>query len=503
MKYFLIIFLCLPLFVGAEALTTDSLKANRHNYNASVELQSIATANGQVPFWMRSKQFGSIPLDGLSVSMIANATKDYQKSTTNKLTDWGFGFNLRSNTGATSELIPVEAYLKGRLSIFQLKIGRSKDMSGLLDTTLSSGSFNLSGNALGVPKVELGIPEFWSLPYTNNLIAFKGKLMHGWMGKVRTSYHGTEQKLLTYYYHLSVYGRLGKPNWKLKLYGGINHDVIWGSDDLIFGDQYQLKNNLQAFWYVSTGKHQKITVPDISKIGNHLGTIDAGFQYETENISIFAYRQQFYEKGALYYLVNLIDGLNNITITNKKYNINSKTYDWHKFLFELFYSKNQAGEAGAKETPSGPEYYYNHATYPEGYSYKGLSLGNPFITAADNARPGLPHHPANFFINNRVLALHFGSTGRIKTISYTAKLSWSRNWGEHRTSGIEYQWYNGTLRHRTYPYGIFQPVNQFSGLLELNYPVKNNYSIGMVVAADKGELLNNSLGCVLKLVKAW
>jgi len=291
---------------------------------------------------------------------------------------------------------------------------------------------------LGIPNIEISVPEFWYIPYTQQLIAFKGRMSHGWMGNIKVQFGELNGEYLpNYFYHMDVYGQLGKPHWKLKLYGGINHDAIWGSDDQVFSGDYRLKTDLEAFWYVLLGKNIGGS-NYISKIGNHLGSIDAGFTYDTEDVNILCYRQQFYDKGALGYLANIIDGLNNITVTNKKYKENSQRWSWDKFLFEIFYSKHQAGEEGAKETPSGPEYYYNHYVYADGYSYKGLSLGNPFITVAKDARANLPNDPTNYFINNRVFAIHLATKGSIWGCNYTAKLSFSRNWGDFLTSGQEY-----------------------------------------------------------------
>jgi hypothetical protein len=497
---FLIFFLCLKsTFSIGNNIVTDSILIidQAENIRATTELYTTATSNGVVPFWMRSNQFGSIPSEGLSTNLVATLYKDYKQG--NKaLVDWGFGLNLRANIGTVTELIPVEAYLKGRLSIFQLKAGRSKDYSGMTDPELSSGSFSLSGNALGIPNIEISVPEFWYIPYTQQLIAFKGRLSHGWMGDVKV-YNG--EFYSNFFYHLDIYGQLGKPNWKLKLYGGINHDAIWGSDDKVFKEEYFLTNYLQAYWYVTLGKN--LNTEHISKIGNHLGSIDAGFSYETDQFIFLFYRQQFYDKGALVHFANAIDGLNNMTITNKKFKPYSQVWSWNKFLLEIFYSKNQAGEEGAKETASGPEYYYNHYVYAEGYSYQGLSLGNPFITVTKDARAGQSHAPVNYFINNRVLAIHLATTGSIGGCNYTAKLSFSRNWGDYRTSGVRYQWFQGKRVEQEYPYGIFTPVNQFSGYLEANRPIGNGYSVGAAVAVDQGKLLNNSVGGFLKLVKKW
>src|SRR5579875_1987042 len=91
-----------------------------------VEAQGIYTSNGQVPFWMRSDQFGSIPLSGASGSLIASVGKQYDSSR-KKLFDWEFGLEGRANVGNTSQFILVEADAKLRLGVVELKGGRSKD----------------------------------------------------------------------------------------------------------------------------------------------------------------------------------------------------------------------------------------------------------------------------------------------------------------------------------------------------------------------------------------
>ena len=63
--------------------------------------------------------------------------------------DWGASFEGRANLGQGSNLILIEGYGKIRLSIFEFRAGRSKEIMGLCDTTLSSGSFSVSGNNLG------------------------------------------------------------------------------------------------------------------------------------------------------------------------------------------------------------------------------------------------------------------------------------------------------------------------------------------------------------------
>lgn len=511
MKIFLFIIVQLFTSIGVysqqllgDSIVDDSTRLRKFNdIKIDGGLHTGFTSNGQIPFWMRSNQFGNVPLKGVSVAIYENIYRDYDKGSRRRLVDWGFGLNSRLNLGSKVRLIPIELYLKGRLGIFQLKVGRSKDLSGLVDSTLSTGSFSISGNALGIPKIELSIPEFWNLPLTDGFLAIKGFFSHGWMGDVHIQ-HGQNKgsSVKTYFHNASFHVRIGKPQWKFNFYSGLNHEVMWGSDKAIFGNQYDL-STIEAFYYVITGKKYAnyIVNRDISKIGNHLGSLDAGFQLNLEKVNVFAYRQQFYDKGALYYLANIEDGLSGLSITNKS--IKRRNLYWKKVLLEVFYSKGQAGAENAKETPSGPEYYYNHGVYQSGYSYKGLGIGNPLVTAADNARDNLPSDPRNYFINNRVLAFHFGMEGGVNVWSYKMKLTYSKNYGDYSTSGVRYFWANGFRIPHTPIFGIFPVTNQFSGFVEASRTLKRGYAIGFVFASDQGNLLYKSVGGSLKLSKSW
>lgn len=487
------------VFAQGDSTLSESKKLHP-DLDTEVALSLNGTSNGVIPFWIKSNQYGSVPLSGVSASLYGRIAKEYKPERAEKLLDWGGAVDIRLNGGSKIELIPIEAYLKGRLSIFQLKIGRSRDREGLVDSALSSGSFTWSGNAPGIPKVELSIPSYWSLPWTNEVLAIKGNISYGWMGKVPLQYgENFGSKVPTNYHHLSFYGRIGKPEWKWKLFGAINHDVIWGSDELIFGDQYDL-SDLEAFWYVLTGA-KYTRAKDISKIGNHLGSLDVGGEYDFPTLKLGIYRQFFYEKGAIGHFANLKDGLNGISLTNKKQG--NGVLRWNSILAELFYSKHQAGEAGAKQTPSGPEYYYNHAIYPKGFSYKGSSMGTPLIIAAKDARDDLVNHPANYFISNRVVAFHLGASVDIMDWTLEAKTTFAKHYGDFRTSGPNEQWFNGKRITQDFRYGKFSPVNQFSGYLEANRPLNGNYYLAAVVAADFGGLLYDNVGTVIKIGRTF
>jgi len=455
-----------------------------------LESQVGVTTKNIVPFWMRSNQYGSVPLSGGSVSLIAGAHIDYD-TVKKRFVDWGVGFEGRTNTGNRSNFTLIEGYGKLKLGSFELRAGRSKEIMGLVDSTLSSGAFSVSGNAIGIPKVQISVPEYTHL-LGGKLFAFKGNFAHGWIGEVPIRYLDRGDETVqsnTYFHQSSLYMRLGKPDWRLKLYGGINHQVFWGEQKTL--SEYKLNSVLETYLYVITGK----TANNFSKVGNHLGSVDVGFQYEFPHYTLFVYRQNFYDVGALANLSNIKDGLNGISIVNKA-QTNSK-FRWKKVLFEMLFTKNQAGYPTSKKTKSGDEDYYNNYVYKQGWIYNQENIGSPFLTTRTTARRNLESIPGDYFINNRVLAFQTGIEGSVKQLHFIGKLSYSRNYGTFGTSI-----YGHSLGSERFPPKvIFKEVQQFSSYLEANKQLKSGVHIGMSAAFDYGKLLENSVGVMWKVSK--
>lgn len=456
------------------------------NKNISFDLASSAgyITPGHLPFWLRSDQFGSIPLDNASFSLIGVIHKDYKPAST-RIFDWGVSLEGRGNIGDRSNFTIIEAFAKLRISVFEIRVGRSKEIMGLCDTSLTSGAWAVSGNALGIPRVQISIPEFYSLPIFGKLFAFKGNYAHGWIGKNSFFSNGEVLQKETWFHQKSLYGRFGKPEWKFKLFGGFNHQVLWCNEN---GEPFS-SSPIKTYLYVITGRN---------RIGDHLGSIDLGFEYDFKNIRLLAYRQNLYDAGALYHFGNIRDGLNGLSLTNMHFT--HKGFQWEKILIEVLYTKNQAGELWSPLTKSGDENYYNNEQYLEGWSYKGLGIGNPFIATRAYTKDGLPSDPIDYFINNRVVAFHLGFEGSVQKWDFILKTSYSLNYGTFGTSEVGH-----TIgKIRTLPvYGIFGEKKQILGYFEAKKEFKKGLSFGFTSAFDTGELYYNSFGLLFSFSKSF
>jgi len=468
--------------------------AQQGNYVFGIESWAGYTSNGTVPFWLRSNQYGSVPLDGASFSLVGMARKDFDPGK-EKLFDWGASFEGRADLGQGSNLTLIEGYGKVRLGILELRAGRSKKITGLCDTTLTSGSWSISGTGLGIPEIELSVRDFWTLPWFGDLFAFKGNFSHGWMGAKDMSRYILLDTVstLSFLHQKSLYGRFGKPLWKLKFYGGFNHQVVWGDEQKYYLDDYTL-TPIQTYFYVITGKKFTNGYIQEERQGNHMGSIDLGIEYQFENVKLTIYRQSIYEAGGLAHLANIEDGLNGLIFENT--NFKNKSYGWKKFVLEVLYTKKQSKDAWSPYADQIYfERYYNHGQYVQGWSYNGTTLGTPFVTTRDNLRTELPTAPRDFYVNNRVIAFHLGGEGTIEGLDYLFKATLSNNYGTYFTADPEG---DGAGVDKAGEYGVFGVQRQFSALFDLGRRVSDAVDVGLLLAADIGNLYDNSVGIMAR-----
>jgi len=460
--------------------------AQNNKFSGALEAQLISTNRVEAPFWFRVRQEGSIPLAGASVGIFGNLKKEYD--TTSNLFDWGAGIAFRTNFGSRVDFNLISGYIKGRASVFEIKLGRWNNYSGLSDTLLSTGSFGISGNALAIPQIQISIPQYYNLPFLNGWVGVRGSLSHGWIGSVPIQFGNVSQSR-SFFHSKALYGRIGKQGGVYSLIAGFNHNAFWGNERNIYSG-FDL-SNWQAYQSVLYGKTW-----GGSKVGNHLGSIDIEIEANWNRVNFVVYRQFFYEKGGLYHLANIADGLNGITLINKAKQESDKGIKWERALFEFLYSKNQGGYLSSPETPSGAEDYYNHYIYAEGWSYKGLGLGNPLFTPRREARDSLAHNSSQFFINNRLMAFHIGGIVEWKKWEVLLKATYSQNYGTYATGNEQYRSSYGEIKEPQVDQ--FVPVAQTSLLLSVKKPISNKTYIGVILGVDAGKLLNSTSGVIIK-----
>jgi len=370
------------------------------------------SSSNYTPFWLRANQFGAVPTEENYLNVGGSTYVDYRKG---KKMDWGLGASARLNLGDTkADLLVQEAYLKGKWGIFELSAGRKKYIQGLVDSTLSSGSYIFSGNSLPMPKIEIVVNEYWHPKFLAGYLGFKGNFVHGFFEQ------GRQNISQVYLHQKSLYGRIGKPNWPLKFYGGFNHQVQWG------GTRRYLKNYkpsnggvptniLKDYFNVVIAKSLAGAGGDtatygfnegFNRLGNHLGSLDVGMEIDGNFGKLFFYRQSVYEDGSLYYGNNITDGLHGIAFSSKR------KRGLVKIVFEYLNTTSQGGnEFDQRLNIRGFDNYFNNGIYPEGWTYMGKGMGTPLMTL--DAETDLNEGKSIYFDNNRVETFYVGAEAMV------------------------------------------------------------------------------------------
>ncbi|HWV32015.1 MAG TPA: capsule assembly Wzi family protein, partial [Dyadobacter sp.] len=256
-----------------------------------VEFVGMGSTNGYTPFWIQSNQYGIVPTTGPNLSARAGLEHYWTISENKTRNEWrvGVGVEAVGNFVQTNKFILPQAHVTLRYKNWELYVGRKKQALGLADSTIGSGSYAWSGNALPIPKIYIGTTRFVPVPFTKGWLSFQGFYSDGLFEKDRPIMADLK------FHQKALYLRIGKPHSLLKLYGGFNHQVQWGGrtkDDLgLTGENGQMPTGFKNYIHAVTGSvggsGEDITFFDsTSRIGNHLGSIDVAMEIETYETSI-------------------------------------------------------------------------------------------------------------------------------------------------------------------------------------------------------------------------
>ncbi len=379
----------------------------------SLELGAGVTNGTYTPFWLRANQYGAVPTKE-SYGTAAVSFSDFVQ--VNQRTSWGYGVRALVNlTETKADVLLQEAYVKGKFGIFELQAGRKKQIQGLVDSTLSSGSYIWSGNALPMPMINLFVQDYWAPKFVQGIVGFKGNYAHGWFGNQRSD-------VADFYLHQkSFYGRLGKPNWLFKFYGGFNHQVQWGgtlkyADPGNFsGKNGKIASGLKEYFYMITGQSMNVVGGDTAtygindgwnRLGNHLGSVDVGMEIDWKKAKIFFYRQSIYEDGSLYHGNNITDGLHGMSFTRKA------EQGLTKVVLEYLNTASQGGAVfNETDVNRGLDNYFNNSVYREGWTYAGKGIGTPMMTL--DSETDLTNTNLTSYDNNRVESFYIGIEAKI------------------------------------------------------------------------------------------
>lgn len=444
-------------------------------YKASV---TAAGATAQTPFWQHANQYGSIPLNGNFGIIDAGIYKVYNPHNP-RLVQWSAGVQGIASYGKSENIFLSDLYAAVKIGRVEILAGQKRMTAGLVDTTLSSGSLAMAGNARPYPRVQVSMPEYFPLYFTNNFVAIKFSYSDGYLGPSKINYGSVTHISDTYLHQKQLYFRLGNSSQRYRIHLGANHQAIWGGEREIM-PLYQL-DMLNAYWHVISGK-----TLDYKKVGNHFGTFDIGGEWQGKDWKFFVYRQNIYETGSLFKVTNFEDGLNGLSVRRTKPLPKGSSYfAFQSFLLEVIGTHNQINRYPISELVLFERAnYFNSYVYQRGWSYYGAGIGTPLASAAATTNSELPRDNSEFTNNNRFWAFHTGITATWLNLKLSFRGTYSRNSGSFLT-----------------PFGgVKQQVSVWLGA-EKNLNILNGCSVYSALSSDIGKLYSNTYGLAIGLRK--
>lgn len=479
-RFLILFFFLINSIANAQGKAWGDSLSLQNSTKLWTEISAFASTSDRTPFWLQTNVWGTVPVTGEAVSLSAGWEGKYYSD--NKKWQLSSGLEGVGNLSKTKELLLPQMYVAFAFKNLELYAGRRKQFYDIGRTELGSGAYLFSSNAMPVPVIQLSVKDYVPVPFTGKWLHFKAAYADGWFEKGREI--TSELKL----HNKSLYLRIGKPLSKLKFHAGFNHAVQWGGKSPYETKDGHMPKGSKNYWYVISGIKPDGRIvngsvfDNTNRVGNHLASIDFAFEWNTDQVNIFLYRQQVVEDGSLYHLLGVKDGLTGLQIRSKRPAASFLTLK--TFVAEYLYTKDQGGDIFTGTGMNGRDNYFNNSQVRDGWSYFGRTIGTPFITP-DKSNLMPQEGGDSFTNNNRVGVLHLGLGGTLGDSEWTSKLSFSSNEG-------------------TYNNPFPEPVKQFSGLLSLRRNTDllgQNTKIGLSLAIDDGQLYKPSAGLMLTVRK--
>jgi hypothetical protein len=438
--------------------------------HSSVELQAIASDVGATPFFLSRLQYGAIPLDNPGVVAIVRNGKNYNLK---KKFDWKYQVQATGWAGKQNDFWLTEAYVSGRRGNWELWAGRRKEVYGLGDTAMTSGFYAWSGNAVPIPKIQFGTRDY--VDFAKGHLGIFMTFAHGWLDNQGPVLDGLlHQKTL--------YGRIGRRNALINLFGGVNHQVMWAG---VSRNGTTWGTGLNTFYYVVTTSKNRETIkidPNAPatefgyQYGAHLGSIDFLLKIQPEWGTVSIYKQTAWETGRIAKLVTANDGITGISM-----HLN-RTKLLQRIIFEYIYTANQghyysglAKLLGMRD-PHADEYENNFNGTHGGWHYMDRGIGTPFLVY-DMESEGTGY----YFSMNAVKAYYIGFQGQLPNELYWKLRAAYSLHTSPKFPGFPIRDYNGF-------------IPQTSLGLQVSKNVYENLNFQAEIGYDQGERITNTLG---------
>lgn len=438
----------------------------------STYISALGSSGKEVPFLLRTNQNGTIARTPISSNLSVGIVKSATCPT--RWWDYDFGVQLSgriantplTNNTMTSSTTPTgyfeQLYAHARLYVVDLTAGICPVVYGSQSSHLSMGGLLFSGNSHPIPRLTIGINDYIAFPGLFGYVEIKGGVTYGWLDD--NNVYVDDIKL----HHKFIGLRLGG-HWPITLAYEMHHAAQWGGykKALHSGEtRVDYGNTVTDFWNVFLFRSGGISLSDqLNAQGNHIGFQELALTYKKDSWQVRVYWQSLFEDMSAAFIgfgMNVADGLWGLNVQQQKWPF------INEFTYEFLNTTSQSGPMHDKDglVFAGRDSYYHNSAYPEGWTYFGTIIGNPYLQ-----------------VNNSRVRAHFaGLGGNIYGYKYRLMGSHVNNYGTYQ-----------------------QPIYSASTalLLEVSHVVEKAWGMEFTLAlsGDIGTQYGNSFGGYLRIAK--
>jgi len=452
----------LLLFFSAALQAQEHSDTLKYSINTRINAGSGATA----PFLSTANQYDRYSFAPNSLTAWGTLHKDMSKT---RIIDYGFGLELDGNGSKTeTRFFADEYYILAKLFFMNLSVGSKREVFGNQDAELSSGGMLFSQNSRPMPRVSLQTNGYLAVPYTKGYVEVKGGLSHGWFDD-NIGIKG----LLLHHKYASV--RVGG-SFPLNINYGIQHVAQWGGVSSTYGTMPVTWDNYFRIFLGKSGNAAATQSDQINTLGNHIISQNLGLDISLKPVTVSLYWQNLTEDPPIrmiYHSPNIADGLWGMAVRFHNFKLFSN------FAVEFLSTTDQSGPWHDLDGViyGGADPYYNNSQIPGGWSYRGMTIGNPWLTSPKYNKNG-----SLSVTNNLVRLYYFSGKGAYKSLDYKLTLAYSENFG---TTNPSYE----------------NCKKQFSYQLETSTVLRfmKNTKVSLALSGDKGTQYGNNFAILLGL----
>jgi len=431
----------------------------------------IRVGSGQnAPFLSTANQYDRYSFAPTSMTLWGTAHKELKN---NRVFDYGFGLELDGNIGQKeNRFFANEYYLQGKFYFLNIYVGskrevfpKTRDVAssiGNQDAELSSGGMIWSQNARPIPKISIETNGYIDVPYTRSYVAIKGGISHGWFDN-----NAFMKDLLLHHKYASI--KIGG-SFPVNINYGIQHAAQWGGVSPQYGSMPVTWDNYYRIFFGKNGNSTANVSDQINTLGKHMISQNLGIDLNLKSVFVSLYWQNLTEDPPVRFItstMNVQDGLWGMSVRLPYFK------PLHTFVLEYMSTTDHSGPWHDLDGViyGGIDPYYLNGQAHKDWTYKGMTIGNPWITSPKYNQDG-----STSILNNTVRLYYFSGKGEFKAINYRLTLAYSENYG---------------LANQIY----LSCKRQFSYQLETSTALNflKNTKASLAFSGDRGAMYGNNL----------